>query len=425
MKQRVLLFFLLLLVALGVQAQELTVKSFSVAPGDLDARSSTTRRTDRNGTPCALVKVQLPLQGAVFDGVVGDVQFRAGTYWAYLPNGAYLLSISHPQFHRLDLNLRSLRPAEENFRGVEQLTTYDLVINVPQTGQKEERKQKLIINYTPVDAMVIIDSKPYSGTGKVEEELPLGEHNYMVVANGYVTAEGMIKLNGGPAFVQPITLAREEVQEQAPAPTVATQQVPTEGEGMTAEQMNSLGDDYLNGRNSKTQNYQEAVKWFRKAAEQGYANGQVNWGYMYENGYGVEKNYTEAVKWYQKAAEQGHARGQSNLGVMYRDGYGVEKNYTEAVKWFRKAAEQGNAGGQSNLGYMYLNSYGVAKNYTEAVKWFRKAAEQGHAAGQRNLGYMYENGYGVEKNLATAKSWYEKAAAQGDDFAKKRLEALK
>ena len=37
---------------------------------------------------------------------------------------------------------------------------------------------------------------------------------------------------------------------------------------------------------------------------------------MYEKGKGVSQNYGEAVKWFRLAAEQGHAKAQSNLGTM-------------------------------------------------------------------------------------------------------------
>ena len=55
------------------------------------------------------------------------------------------------------------------------------------------------------------------------------------------------------------------------------------------------------------QDYAEAVKWYRKAAEQGYADAQYNLGSCYYNGKGVPQNYAEAVKWYCKAVGQGHA----------------------------------------------------------------------------------------------------------------------
>ena len=49
----------------------------------------------------------------------------------------------------------------------------------------------------------------------------------------------------------------------------------------------------------------------------------------------------EAVKWYRKAAEQNHAEAQYNLGVCYANGEGVAKDYVEAYKWWLLAAGQG------------------------------------------------------------------------------------
>ena len=41
----------------------------------------------------------------------------------------------------------------------------------------------------------------------------------------------------------------------------------------------------------------EAVKWLRKAADQGYAIAQTQLGYMYYGGEGVPQNYSEAYAW--------------------------------------------------------------------------------------------------------------------------------
>jgi TPR repeat protein len=49
----------------------------------------------------------------------------------------------------------------------------------------------------------------------------------------------------------------------------------------------------------------------------------------------------EAVNWYRKAAEQGYAKAQSNLGNMYSNGYGVPKDETAAYMWFLLAGAKG------------------------------------------------------------------------------------
>ncbi|MCB1657204.1 MAG: SEL1-like repeat protein [Pseudomonadales bacterium] len=169
------------------------------------------------------------------------------------------------------------------------------------------------------------------------------------------------------------------------------------------------------------QNEAQAVEWFRRAAEQGHASAQYNLGVMYVDGTGVTQDIAKAVEWYRKAAEQGHASAQYNLGVMYDEGQVETQNYAKAIEWYRKAAEQGDAGGQNNLGNMYLKGKGITKDEAKAVEWYRKAAEQGDEQGQYNLGVMYLNGTGVTQDYAKAADWYHKAAEQGYAYAQSNL----
>jgi len=41
------------------------------------------------------------------------------------------------------------------------------------------------------------------------------------------------------------------------------------------------------------------------------------WAYRYVNGDGVAKDAEQAVSWYRRAAEAGHADAQFNLGICY------------------------------------------------------------------------------------------------------------
>ena len=97
---------------------------------------------------------------------------------------------------------------------------------------------------------------------------------------------------------------------------------------------------------------------------------------MYTNGEGVPQDYQEAGKWYRLAAEQGYAAAQSNLGVRYTNGEGVPQDYQEAVKWYRIAAEQGYANAQGSLGGMYVTGRGVPQDYVQAHKWINLAASR-------------------------------------------------
>jgi len=182
-----------------------------------------------------------------------------------------------------------------------------------------------------------------------------------------------------------------------------------------------LAEDYCFGTHGVTVDYSEAVKWFRKAADQGLAEAQYNLGFCYYHGQGVTQDYVEAVRWYRKAADQDNTVSEFVLGGCFHDGQGVQINYPEAVKWFRKAAERGSTDAQYNLASCYFIGQGVDKNYKMAFFWYRKAAEQGDAGAQNNLGIGYRDGLGVPQDYVNAVQWFRKAAEQGSAGAQYNL----
>ena len=64
-------------------------------------------------------------------------------------------------------------------------------------------------------------------------------------------------------------------------------------------------------------------------------------GVMYTNGRGVPQDSSEAVRWYRRAAEQGNVVAQNNLGEMYYDGEGVRKDFIQGYMWATLAVKQG------------------------------------------------------------------------------------
>ena len=69
------------------------------------------------------------------------------------------------------------------------------------------------------------------------------------------------------------------------------------------------------------------------------------------NGLGVPQDGEAAVKWYRLAAEQGYANAQTNLGMdVPMNGRGVPRDGEAAVKWYRLAAEQGDAESSDQAG---------------------------------------------------------------------------
>ncbi|MDR2855311.1 MAG: sel1 repeat family protein [Methanomicrobiales archaeon] len=147
-------------------------------------------------------------------------------------------------------------------------------------------------------------------------------------------------------------------------------------------------------------------------ATEGDAIAQFNLGmaYAYPLDYeNVEPDFEKAVEWFTKAADQGHVDAQFYLGQCYRAGNGVEPDFEKAVEWYTKAADQGHAPAQSILGVCYEMGNGVAKDLEKAVEWYTKAADQGYASAQYSLGLCYENGKGVAIDKEKALEWYTKA----------------
>ena len=73
----------------------------------------------------------------------------------------------------------------------------------------------------------------------------------------------------------------------------------------------------------------------------GDADAQFELAGLYAEGDGVKQDLTEAVKWYRKAAEQGHDGAQFELGLSYQNGKGVPQSDTDAYIWLNISAENG------------------------------------------------------------------------------------
>ena len=131
----------------------------------------------------------------------------------------------------------------------------------------------------------------------------------------------------------------------------------------------------------------------------------------------LKHNYQEAFKWYKKAAELGDAVAMGWLGLMYSEGKGTLRDDKEAFKWFKKAAELGNAKAMGMLGGMYFRGAGTLKDYKEAFKWCKKSAELGNADVMHLLGLMYFQGIGIPKNPQQAKYWIKKSYDAGNKNA--------
>lgn len=176
-----------------------------------------------------------------------------------------------------------------------------------------------------------------------------------------------------------------------------------------AEAQHTLGFLYHFGVNYNgakvSQDYTEAIRWYRLAADQGCADSQDQLGELYISGKGSAQDYQEA------------ARPHAHRGVRHQAGTRVPKSSQETARWYRLAAEQGYSFAQHHLGNMYLQGEGITKDVQEGLRWIRLAAEKGLSIAQVHLGMMYEAGEGVPQDPVQAHMWLSLVAAQGVEHA--------
>lgn len=255
----------------------------------------------------------------------------------------------------------------------------------------------LNIESTPNFATIYIDGKMIGETPKFVKEILIGRHEIKLLKEGHEDYNKSVEITRG-CNIQVVALL----------------------EKYNAQHLYDLGIEYFN-----SQNYENAIECYSKAAELGLPEAQNELGNMYYFGLGVERDYSKAFNYYRNAAKAGYVDAQNSLGECYLLGKGIDRDNEEAIKWIKKAAEQGNVFAQESMGEFYLRGLaGLSQNYIEAVKWYQKAANQGDENAQCNLGLCYYYGYGVNINYSEASKWLHLAAKNGNEHAKTLIKDL-
>ncbi len=165
------------------------------------------------------------------------------------------------------------------------------------------------------------------------------------------------------------------------------------------------------------QDYAQAAKWFRAAAQQGHQHAQYMLGVSYYVGRGIERDYTQALDWFEQAAEQGHARAQYQLGEMYMNGRGITKEPDWAARWYGKAAEQKHANARFSLGVIFARGLGLPVNSSRACQWLILAERQEHPTAGTLRKKTCNSLSGEQKTKAQkwADSWQERDLPSYED----------
>ena len=213
-------------------------------------------------------------------------------------------------------------------------------------------------------------------------------------------------------------------------------------------------------------NHVEAVKWYRKAAERGYAAAQFCLGACCHHGVGVKKDVDEALSWYRKAVAGGYKEAQQSIDKILKnrensltqreknlyirekhlvamslvsgiDGEAHDKK--EEYELFLDIASHENdkdlgeeerecvGGALLVLGTYCLEGVPglIKKDLAKAFDYFSRAAKFDNPVAQYDLGMCYERGDGVARDYRKSIEWYGKALEAGFEKAKSGIERIK
>ena len=192
-----LFFILSVSFALGTFAQELKIKSCTLASTDVTASSLENIRMDDVGDPCALVKILL-LDGIskVQGNVIGDIKEYSSEKWVYLSKGTKEIRI-------IPMHYKPLRVYFPDFGidDVESKRTYvlDLVIQNMGAEPVDAGGNFYALSVQPKNAVVTIDGiqQNVSTDGEYSAMLPYGTHTYKVEAGGYISKSGSFTVSSG------------------------------------------------------------------------------------------------------------------------------------------------------------------------------------------------------------------------------------
>ncbi|MDR1385710.1 MAG: sel1 repeat family protein [Planctomycetaceae bacterium] len=175
-------------------------------------------------------------------------------------------------------------------------------------------------------------------------------------------------------------------------------------------------------------NTKKAFELFRKSAEQGDLDGMWNLAIHLDD----QGEKEEAVKWYKTAANKGKPEAEWRLGDCYLTGVIVdqktvlEKDEQTAFEWFKKAANHNSVEGLSHYAMCLYQGTGTKQDRKASVEPFRKAANMGEPVAQFMYGsiLLIGEGFGVEKNTEKGLEWIIKSAEQGHPSALNIIEEL-
>lgn len=138
------------------------------------------------------------------------------------------------------------------------------------------------------------------------------------------------------------------------------------------------------------------------SVEEAFSRGLEAWG----------KDDEEAVKWYRYAADKGEASSMCNLALAYDLGRGVPKDVEKAVEYYKKSFKGGCIQAAHNLSYFYYYGIGVDKDLEMARYLLTTAIEDGNKGSEERFAMFFPE----EAELQQAEKRYAAGEATGKDY---------
>ena len=289
--KKILLIVLDLMFTIACTAQ---IKIESVTENLMDLTAATQKRLDLNGSPCALVKIEMISPEASFQGnVVGNVAYNVGEYFVYVSPGSKLLKLMHPGQTPLTIEFPKY--------GISQLkgeVTYCVKLSVPSN-----------IRVVDLEELIEQAKKAYFD----EKDYPKAFSLYKK-ASEYNSPDAMFMVSLMMSNGNGVEKNEQEAHKW----------------GMKAAELGhplaqyNLGVNYFEGQ-YVAKDMRKGVEWFTKAANQGVPVAMYNLGIAYEFGYGVEVNYDEAESQYYNALQKKHKCSEDLERVREKNSYPESK----------------------------------------------------------------------------------------------------
>ena len=170
----------------------------------------------------------------------------------------------------------------------------------------------------------------------------------------------------------------------------------------------------------------QALKYFRRASDDGDLVADWYLGHMYRLGRGVEQSDAQAFSYYGRVADQFNADepspkklkimvdGLVRTGDYYRRGSksgAIPQDFDRAIRTYKLAATYGHPAADYGLGVMNVRGQGVRAKPEQGLKWLMKAARKRHAPSEAYLGNLFWKGEFVKQDRTRALMWYMLAQA--------------